>query len=601
MDIEFLINNLPTKPSERHIENMYYECPAEMDEIKQSYCLFSRDIVVKNETPFTECFGFDGEDIQTGYGAKCICTACGAEFIAGYHNSSGYMDSGIYITLNDCGVFYAGYVGKNDENAFLVKERQTFDCPFCSEQIQLRKKSDLSYKSEEVFAVRTQQIMNIDIYTTVITWQLQSELSEDGEQIYYEYPHSAVVVDEDGKLHKFYWYDKWEEEPIDEDEMFPEAVDDFQNTYRDDNSINDTKIGGFLDDEIPNLAGTTGEKTGLSEYIECEGHYPVVYLQNWEAFRNIENLQKSPFGNTLAKCIDSIVDRNIEYENFPTGVISWSNEINYSETKPHKMLGINKQELIAFENISWDIDEFAEYAAVKNNTYISEYSACVDKYGHVQTSRFFKFLEKAPKFITSEKIQNYLKKQGMNNKSGMEIYLDYIKMLDNISTNEVAFPTNLQQAHDNQDRLKDYIKNDKYADQFKKVKEKYKDLEWNDGKLCVILPNHPRDLIDEGKTLRHCVGTYCGSHATGNKIILFIRKYRRPERSYYTLNISFEGSIPTEEQLHGYGNERHGKNKEHRHRIPAEVKAFVSRWEREVLKPWHIAQTQKEKQSKKSA
>lgn len=601
MDIEFLINNLPTEPSERHIENMYYECPAEMDEIKQSYCLFSRDIVVKNETPFTECFGFDGEDIQTGYGAKCICTACGAEFIAGYHNSSGYMDSGIYITLNDCGVFYAGYVGKNDENAFLVKEQQTFDCPFCSEQIQLRKKSDLSYKSEEVFAVRTQQIINIGKYTAVVTWQFQSELSPDGTQTYFKEPYSAVVIDEGGTLHKFYWCGSWGEVCIDEDDSFPETVDDFQSTYRDDNSIDDTKLGGFLDDEVPSLAGTTGEKTGLAEYIECAGHFPVVYLQNWEKHRNIENLQKSYFGLTLAKCIDSIVERNIDYGNFPTGFISDFEEINFHESKPHKMLGINKQELKTFENLSWDIEEFENYARVKERVTLSEYEQIVRKYGQVQTVRYFKESLFFSGFMTFKRIQFYLNKQKMDNREGMEMFLDYFLALNNPQTREVVFPPNLQQAHDNQTKQIEYAKNSKFTDAFISVKKRYSELEWNDGKYCVILPASPKELIDEGDVLHHCVGNYCERHSKGKNIILFVRKYRRPERSFYTLNISFEHGKPVEIQFHGYGNERHGENKQYKHSIPKDVREFVDRWKLEVLKPWHIAQTKKEKQSKKSA
>lgn len=601
MDVEFLINNLPTKPSEEHIENIKLIDSEAFDEINQKYCLFKRTEIIKNETPFTECFGFDGEEPVSGYGSKCICSACGNEFIAGYRRGNGYLDSGIYITQHDDGSFYAGYVEKDDENVLCIKEYETFYCPYCQEQVKLINQKNISEDDGEELAIRTQQVMNIGVYTAVITWHFQSELSSDGEQNYYEYPHSAIVIDEDGKLHKFYFWGHWEEEPIDEDEMFPETVDDFQSTYRDDNSINCTKLGGHLDEDIPDLEGKTGEKTGLSEYIECEGHYPVVYLQNWEVFRNIENLQKSPFGRTLAKCIDSIVNRAIDYQNFPVGAITDFKEINYREAKPHKMLGISKQELKAFENLAWDIDEFQEYSAAKDNVNVFEYASCVDIYGQVQTSGLFKFLSKAPKFITSEKIQNYLKKQGMNNKSGMETYLDYVKMLEDISTSEIVFPPNLRQAHDSQDRLKDYLKNDKYKDAFKAVKQKYSALEWNDGKYCIVLPNNPRELVDEGKTLRHCVGSYCSSHAAGNDIILFVRKYRRPERSFYTLNISFESSMPVEKQLHGYGNERHGPNKEHSHRIPVEVRAFVDRWKREILKPWHIEQVKKEGKNKKKS
>ena len=49
-------------------------------------------------------------------------------------------------------------------------------------------------------------------------------------------------------------------------------------------------------------------------------------------------------------------------------------------------------------------------------------------------------------------------------------------------------------------------------------------------------------------------------------------------------------AIPVEIQLHGYGNERHGDRKQHRHKIPQKVRDFCDRWEREVLMPWFADQ-----------
>ena len=66
--------------------------------------------------------------------------------------------------------------------------------------------------------------------------------------------------------------------------------------------------------------------------------------------------------------------------------------------------------------------------------------------------------------------------------------------------------------------------------------------------------------------------------------------------------------MPKRIQLHGYGNERHGEKKEHKHTIPHEVLEFCDRWEREVLLPWwkekrqaatHAAQPDKKKKRKK--
>ena len=43
----------------------------------------------------------------------------------------------------------------------------------------------------------------------------------------------------------------------------------------------------------------------------------------------------------------------------------------------------------------------------------------------------------------------------------------------------------------------------------------------------------------------------------------------------------------------GYGNERHGPNKEYKHSIPQPVRDFCDRWQREVLLPWFASRNEK--------
>ena len=103
------------------------------------------------------------------------------------------------------------------------------------------------------------------------------------------------------------------------------------------------------------------------------------------------------------------------------------------------------------------------------------------------------------------------------------------------------------------------------------------------------------DLVREGKTLRHCVGGYGQSHVEG-KIIVFIRRERRPERPYFTLNVDLTGKKPIEIQLHGYGNEyAHGKQL----RIPQQVRAWCDWWEAEVLAPEFRRQRRKSSKEEK--
>lgn len=192
-----------------------------------------------------------------------------------------------------------------------------------------------------------------------------------------------------------------------------------------------------------------------------------------------------------------------------------------------------------------------------------------------------------------EKLIRYLKKQRMRT-AEIGILLDTRNAAKDLAgnralTQEELWPRNLQAAHDRYTRARiesiDAEKVKKFQQGFDAVIDKYGQLQWTDGELCIILPKSYAELVQEGNVLRHCVGGYGDSHISGSDTIFFVRKYRRPERNYYTLDINMQDK-PYRKQLHGYGNERHGINKQYSHKIPQKVLDFCARWEREVLMPW---------------
>ena len=105
---------------------------------------------------------------------------------------------------------------------------------------------------------------------------------------------------------------------------------------------------------------------------------------------------------------------------------------------------------------------------------------------------------------------------------------------------------------------------------------------------------YPEELVEEGKKLHHCVGGYSDDHASG-RIILFIRHTRRPERSWYTLNVDVLQKRII--QNHGYGNERSPKGEALT--IRPEVLDFVAAWEREKLQPFRLPPAKNQQQQKK--
>lgn len=187
-------------------------------------------------------------------------------------------------------------------------------------------------------------------------------------------------------------------------------------------------------------------------------------------------------------------------------------------------------------------------------------------------------------------VVKYLEKQ-KRLKGGVQLLLDYRRVLRALwlaEQEETLWPRDLQAAHDRVMEMYAAHEGVKYRSaDFTPVYIRLKALEWTDGELCIRVPQEEQELKDEGRVLRHCVGTYGAQHC-GGKPIFFVRHYRRPERSYYTLNIDLTMERPREIQLHGYGNEHHGDRKQYCHNIPKKVRDFCDKWEREVLTPWFM-------------
>ena len=88
-------------------------------------------------------------------------------------------------------------------------------------------------------------------------------------------------------------------------------------------------------------------------------------------------------------------------------------------------------------------------------------------------------------------------------------------------------------------------------------------------KLQIVCPKRANDLVDEGKALHHCVGSYIDSVAEGKCLIVFVRRVEEPKKPYVTLEVR-DGKIA---QIHG---DRNSEPTE-------EVQKFVELWSRKVL------------------
>lgn len=145
-------------------------------------------------------------------------------------------------------------------------------------------------------------------------------------------------------------------------------------------------------------------------------------------------------------------------------------------------------------------------------------------------------VQKMPKGVKPITFQNYLMKQ----KRTIGFYQDYIDMLNEIGipiTPMKRLPKDLKMAHDKAVDTLNAMKREIVRKEFAKRANEESFLEMTIKEVQFILPREANDLIEEGKSLKHCVGgsSYINQHAEGRTTIVFARKTAEPDKPYYTL------------------------------------------------------------------
>lgn len=148
-------------------------------------------------------------------------------------------------------------------------------------------------------------------------------------------------------------------------------------------------------------------------------------------------------------------------------------------------------------------------------------------------------------------------------------YLDMARKLGyDLTRPDVAMPHNLRERHDAAaDTIRanaDTIEMTKYENRLKILRKLY-EFELNG--LRIVVPSSYGEIVDEGKTLHHCVAGYAGRHIQGKVDILFLRRVRRPGVPFVTIEMKPRKSVSDKVQMvqiHGYRNEfyngKHGQD-----------------------------------------
>lgn len=536
--------------------------------------------------------------------AECTCLKCGSKFVTEKIGNS------LQFRIDDCGEWWPlDPNGPLKIDEFSAKEEmgyqtevdgdnEAMQCQMCYETIRTIQEKNL--RGGRTKQILVASILTVEKYAAVVYWLVSRTISPDGNA-YNVYPRDAYILDERGNIHRYShktgggaFYCETQDNQW---RYVTNKRDSLDMVYHDWGSICNRKKGGIFYEVVPDLTGTTAEKTGLQSFAEHDGTCSVEYLKLWKKYPNLENLVNTGWN----QIVNAIVCSS---SNGYSAATEMYGVIDIGCTKPHEMLNLSRSDFKAIRKAGkqWEYECQKMWQIFRSmETTASQFLIYRDMFTDPGL-RTLVTLQKDYGENDIEKLIRYMKKQKMR-PAEIRILLDTRNAARELAgnrplTQEELWPRNLQAAHDRYTRMRmetiDQKKVEKFQAGFDAVVDKYGQLQWTDGDLCIVLPKSYAELVQEGNVLRHCVGGYGNSHIEGRDTIFFVRKYRRPERCYYTLDINLT-ERPHRNQLHGYGNERHGVHKEHRHKIPKKVLDFCDRWEREVLMPWYREQQNKQK------
>lgn len=130
--------------------------------------------------------------------------------------------------------------------------------------------------------------------------------------------------------------------------------------------------------------------------------------------------------------------------------------------------------------------------------------------------------------------------QGISDVSeGLTLLKDYINMCKTMGVPYEKYPKSLKLAHDLASKNLEIKVNNEQQELFREVisKDDYKDLEYKGTYYSVVNPKTTDDIVNEGRYLHHCVGSYVNTVIKGATKILFFRNNDNIDRPLITLEV----------------------------------------------------------------
>lgn len=233
--------------------------------------------------------------------------------------------------------------------------------------------------------------------------------------------------------------------------------------------------------------------------------------------------------------------------------------INWSQSKLHHIFKMSKQDfqLLREDNLVFSLYQTKEFLfkawviqqwrKEKSKMNIDELQNYMKSFAVIDDMKTLNFIRK---FASIHRLFNYANKQFEKDEKHfirrhqvLITWRDYLMDCQRLKIHideAIIFPKSLRKAHEETIKRVKHYEDELMRKKAKERYEKIKHYEFELGQLKIVVPYTPKEIIDEGNKLSHCVGGYAQRHVDGKTTILFIRNIKEPDESFYTLEVKNE-------------------------------------------------------------